>query len=235
MRVLPHTAAALLALAAASPAALVWWEAELPRESNFPDRTWFSPATDREREKLSEGNWLSSDGQRQGPAFFAVYDVTAPDTATYHFWTRKFWKHGPFRWRFDDGPWTSCGRDIALADTVVLRKHVCANWVALGDVALTEGPHALRIELLAAEGEKATSAFDAFVLTTMPFAARGRLKPGEKTGEAPAGWFAFEPDPDPFGDAALDLRSLNHAVAGEGSELSIDLHPDAMYYLVAQF
>ena len=32
---------------------------------------------------------------------------------------------------------------------------------------------------------------------------------------APAGWFAFAPDFDPFNKAALDLRSLNEAFAGE--------------------
>jgi hypothetical protein len=37
----------------------------------------------------------------------------------YAFWVRKFWKHGPFRWRFDSmpaGEWRELGPNPALAD-----------------------------------------------------------------------------------------------------------------------
>jgi hypothetical protein len=50
--------------------------------------------------------------------------------------------------------------------------------------------HRLRIELTQNTG---AAAFDAFLLTTKPFVARGKLKPGQKYNEHPKGWFAFEP------------------------------------------
>ena len=40
-------------------------------------------------------------------------------------------------------------------------------------------------------------------------------KQDDSPGVASRGWFAFEPPPDPFGAAALDLRDLNDAFAGE--------------------
>jgi len=207
--------AVLLAVPAALHAAgVIWWEAERPAETNFPQRTWFTPKNAAEKDVLSESAWISSDGQRRGPALFLKYRADVPQAGSYAFWTRKFWKHGPFRWRFDAGPWRTCGRDVALADNVELRKFVCANWVALGKVKLAKGTRTLHIELLAKEGEKATSAFDCFALAPGPFTPRGKLKPGAKLNRAPPGWFPFEPDPDTFGKAALDLRDLNEKEAG---------------------
>ncbi len=200
---------------AALGADVVWWEAEAPAETNFPKRHWFAPQNAKERDALSNGAWIGADGKRDGPRLFLTYKVDAPQAATYAFWSRKFWKHGPFRWRFDGQPWQTCGRDIALADTVTLRKFVCANWVALGQVKLAKGAHALRIELLAKQGESRVCAFDCFVLSPGPFTPRGKLKPGSKLGRAPEGWFAFEPDPDTFEESAIDLRGLNEKVAGE--------------------
>ena len=194
---------------------VIWWEGEKPNETNFPAASWFSPKGPAETDKLSQGAWLSASGNRTGDALFATYDVEVPEAGDYNFWVRKFWKHGPFRWRFATGAWRTCGRDCALADSVSLRLHVGANWVPLGQVALAAGTQTLRIELLARAGESAGSGFDCFVLSRRPFVPRGKLKPGQTYGGAPDGWFAFEPGPDRFAEAALDLRSLNHTVAGE--------------------
>ena len=212
-----NIAVSVIALSAAAGAddAGVWWEGESPVRTNFPQRSWFTPANAAERDKLSAGAWLSSDGKRTGDALFAAYEVPIPKAGTYHLWARKFWKHGPFRWRFGEQDWRTCGRDVTLADNVTLRQHVCANWVSLGEVTLPAGRQTFRIELLAGPGESATAAFDCFYLTPGAFVPRGRLKPGDKYGEAPPGWFAFEPDVDEFRDAELDLRGLNHRVAGQ--------------------
>jgi hypothetical protein len=211
-----RTAAIVFVVGRAAQAAdVIWWEAEKPAATNFPDRTWFSAKNAKERDVLSGGAWISSAGKREGDALFLRYTVAVPADGDYAFWARKFWKHGPFRWRFDDGPWRTCGRDVALADSVSLRKFVGANWVSLGKVTLAAGRHTLRVELLAKPGEKTTAAFDCFVLTTGAFTPRGKLKPGAKLGRAPAGWFAFEPDPDTFDGALLDLRSMNEKAAGQ--------------------
>ena len=212
--------AALLAtptLCLAAEPTFVWWEGEAAVKTNFPERTWFDAEDAGERDKLSGGDWLTNIDERgkAEAAPMARYRVAVPKEGTYQLWVRKFWKHGPFRWRFDRDRWRTCGRDIALADSVGIRTHVVANWVHLGEVDLKRGERAFEIELLAAPGEAKTAGFDAFVLIDGAFRPRGKLKPGERYGLADPGYFAFEPGADPFDDdAALDLRSLNEKVAG---------------------
>ncbi|MBS3821499.1 MAG: hypothetical protein KGY81_07035, partial [Phycisphaerae bacterium] len=220
----------VLAVCALNPALAyaqryVWWEGENPTATNFPERTWFDPQNDGERDKLSNGDWLTHIGQRPAgsPTSFARYTVDVPHKGQFVLWVRKMWKHGPFRWRFDGGPWRECGRDIKLADSVTLRTHVPANWVCLGDVQIKAGQHRFEIELLAGSGQSQTAGFDCFMLIDGPFMPRGKLTPGESSGRAEPGWFAFEPGLDPFNDdALLDLRSLNEAEAGEHGALQRD-------------
>lgn len=210
-------AVAVLTASGLCGAADIWWEGESPVATNFPNKTWFSPHNDAERYKLSGGNWLSNDGERKSgeAAAYARYDITVPEDGKYQLWARKFWKHGPFRWRFVGGEWQTCGRDIALADSVTLRTHVPANWVHLGEVELTAGKHRFEMQLTAGVGEKKTAAFDAFLLTTGTFQPRGKLRPGQRSGLADPGFFAWEPQADPFTDKAmLDLRYLNEPKAG---------------------
>jgi len=202
----------LLAVSAgAAEDGIVWWEAEDFAESSFPARHAFDPGSPAEAEKLSGGRWIGADGDH-GEMLSAEYVVRVPRTGEWSLWVRKFWKHGPFRWRFDDGDWSACGRDVALADEVQLRTHVVASWVFLGRVSLEKGKRRLRIELAERRG---AACFDCFVLAEGAFFPRGKLRPGEKLDRAPEGWFAFEPGPDPFGADAVDLRSLNDERAGE--------------------
>jgi hypothetical protein len=208
----------LLVAASAGADGYVWWEAEAPAKTNFPAETWFSAKTFPDNaDRLSGGRWLSNRGKRKGPAAFARYAVRVPAGGAYDLWTRKFWKHGPFTWRFDAGQWATCGRDCALADSVDLKTHVCANWVHLGKVMLTAGRHVFELRLTAGPGEQLTAAFDCFCLVPADtlFVPRGKLKPGERTGRAASGWFAWEPAADAFSDEALlDLRRLNEPTAG---------------------
>lgn len=195
----------------------LWWEGEKPIETNFPKTSWFAPSEFKSTAHLlSEGDWLSASGKRGKDELFARYRITVPRPGQYDLWTRKFWKHGPFRWRFDRAAWQTCGRDVGLADNTFLKKHLGANWVNLGKVSLTQGIHTFELRLLAGEGESATACFDAFLLTRQPFMPRGKLKPDEKSGRADEGFFAWEPTVDPFRDTALlDLRYLNESLAGE--------------------
>ncbi|HEX3698261.1 MAG TPA: hypothetical protein VH374_23015 [Polyangia bacterium] len=85
-------------------------------------------------------------------------------------------------------------------------------------MSLKRGKHTLRIELLESKG---ASAFDCFLLTSVGFVPRGKLKPGEKVGVAPDGWFPFEPDLDPFGVSPLDLRWMNEKRAGDGGFIKV--------------
>ena len=170
----------------------VWWEGEDAVETNFPKSVWFNAgALDGKRDLLSGGTWLANDGNRTGDAAFAKYAVTIPHAGDYNFWTRKFWKHGPFEWRFNNGDWRVCTRDVALADSVSIQQHLSANWVSLGSVTLPKGEATFELRLLAKPGESETACFDCFLLTQYPFVARGKLKPDEKSGLADPGFFAL--------------------------------------------
>lgn len=223
MSIRKRVAAAIVGMMAstAGAAEYVWWEGEKPAATNFPARTHFMASNYGEkRELLSGGDWLSSSGKRGAEEAFARWTVEVPESAEYHFWTRKFYTHGPFRWRFDQAEWQNVGRDVALADSTPLAKFIVANWVSLGKVNLTKGKHTFEIQLDLKPGEEATAAFDCFVLTRQPFSPRGKLKPGEKSGKADEGFFAWEPALDPFkADALLDLRHLNERVAGQSGFL----------------
>ncbi len=194
-----------------APRGWIWWEAETPRSGNFPADNPFQPAEVAVAKALSGGKWIGA--VHPGKALFLEYAIEVPKGADYSFYARKFWRHGPFKWRFDGQPWRECPRDVPLLDDAPLAKFVNVNWVPLGAVKLAAGKHTVRIELPA---DTEAVAFDCFLLIDGPFEAHGRMKPGEKYGVAPAGWFPFEPDPDPFGDAALDLRFLNEKAAGDG-------------------
>lgn len=191
----------------------VWIEGENPKATNFPapDRHSFAPANASEAAVLSGGKWLGGEGKRSAP-LFAEYAVNISEAGTYQLFARKFWKHGPYRWRFDQGPWQSVTDQVALLDDGPIRQFVVANWTSAGSATLTKGAHTLRIESTSNDG---AIAFDAFLVTLDPFTPRGKMKPGEKYNRAPEGYFPFEPDADPFKPSAIDLRALNEKFAGE--------------------
>ncbi|MFW6145760.1 MAG: hypothetical protein ACOC7R_00335 [Planctomycetota bacterium] len=202
-------------------AEVIWWEAEAFARSNWPGGRegtgWFAPADDAQTAKLSGGVWLNVGGKRD-EALFAEYVVDVPQAGTYRFYVRKFWHHGPFRWRVDRGAWRDASGRFTLLDSVSLRKNLGADWIMAGKVDLTAGRHTLRVELLDNDG---AAAFDCFVLADGPFTPRGALKPGEKLGLADPGTWAFEPGIDPFGeDCLLDLSSLNEDVAGQSGRVT---------------
>ncbi|NLF40410.1 hypothetical protein GX586_13280 [bacterium] len=206
--------AVLAAACMAQAAGFIWWEGEHPARTSFPrQKTSFSPASDAEKSVLSGGDWLSNEGAWR-PGLFAEYEIDVPEAGEYTLYARKFWKHGPFRWRVGTGAWHSVTRDVAMLDSVSLRPLVGANWIRAGALPLSPGAHVVRIELT--EDRGGTAAFDAFLLTREPFVPQGKLKPGEKTGRAGPGMWAFEPDPDRCDPAALlDLRCLNEQTAGQ--------------------
>jgi len=188
----------------------IWWEAEAPAATNFPEQNPFAPMNFGEATVLSAGEWIGANGEYPAPLFLD-YDITIPEAGYYFFYSRKFWQHGPFRWRWDDGPWNTVSGSTLLLDEAVLRQHVVANWVSLGRIPLVAGPHRLRIELLRTNGPVA---FDCFVLTQEPMTARGRLKPDQRYRADILGWVVFDPEVDQFAASPIDLRSLNEPFAG---------------------
>ena len=192
----------------------VWWEAEKPLHTNFPQ-----PRSEAEPggKILSEGLWIGVDENwKETP--FLEYEVTVPQTGTYSFYVRKFWKHGPFRWRFDQQPWQQVGNDPALLDEEYIRMYWGANWVQAGKVNLTPGKHTLRIEVT---DNVKPAFFDCFLLTTAPFFPMGANKPGEPLPAAPAGWFNFSQYDTLLDPSPIDLRYLNEKQAGENGFIQV--------------
>lgn len=185
----------------------LWWEAEKPDTYTHATIERF-PASSPEGQVLSESARLTP-ATGSTPAMSATYTVVIPHDATCDLWVRKFWKHGPFNWRFGTNAWRTCGRDIALHDDTYIRLHNGANWVFLGREHLPVGTQRLEIVSIDNAGW-----FDCFLLTDGPFMPAGRLKPGEKSGAAQQGFFAWEPDPDAFNASPIDLRYLNEEFAG---------------------
>lgn len=212
-------AAAALTVALATPLAAadyVWWEGEAAKDHNFTNAAFPTAWYGEKAEGLSNGDWLNTGGKRGAEPFRASWTVTVPSDGQWYFHGRMFWKHGPFRWRFDNGEWQECGRDRGLLDSYSLATHVGANWVSLGRVDLKQGERHFEVEILTKEGEDSPACFDCFVLTKAPFEPKGKLKPGSKFGHAAPGWWAFEPSVDTFANTALlDLRSINEQQAGE--------------------
>jgi hypothetical protein len=189
----------------------IWWEAESPRATNFPpyQQQPFAPQGDEQAELLSQGAWIGLD--KASPDKFLEYRVRVPKAGRYNFYARKFWQHGPFRWRWDEQPWQQMG-EAPLLDRSPMRQFVEINWVQVGAVELAAGEHSLRIELTQTTG---AAAFDCFVLSAGAFQARGKLQPNQRYSAQMPDWFVFDPEPDRFADSALDLRSLNPAIAGQ--------------------
>ncbi len=189
----------------------VWLEAE--------DAPLGSAGGNESHAELSGGRWRWINNQDSPEQRFLEWEaVSISEGGPYQVYVRKFWSHGPLRWRFNDQPWQNLTRaDTVLLDSVSIGGNV-ANWVHLGQVDLTPGNHRFRVEMLEATG---ASAIDCFIITNQPFIARGRLKPEEKYGTAPDGWFPFEPDLDHFAPSPIDLRRLNEPRAGQRGRVRV--------------
>lgn len=212
-----RTLLAGLLLCPAPPADHVWWEGETPKAQSgeLKDIHVFNSPHPR----LSAGKSLGGTGKA---GTFVEYEVELPREGEFYFYARKFWHHGPFRFRWNgEGDWRTV-HHAALLDTVELQQH-CINWVPCGKVRLRKGSNTVRLEAVEPYGP---FVLDCFVLTAGPFEPRGSLKPGEKYGLAEPATWAFEPDPDDFRPDALNLRALNEKVAGENGYLTVDPNGD---------
>ncbi len=186
----------------------VWWEGEKPSRTNFPE-----PKGEEGTGAyiLSQDIWIGVD-ENWTETPFLEYEIEAPETGTYDLFVRKFWKHGPFRWRFDEQPWRRIGNDIALLDDENIRRFWCANWVHMGQVTLDKGRHTLRIEVT---DNVKPAYFDCFLLTPEPFYPMGEIKPGAPLPPAPEGWHNFNQYDTLFDPSPIDLRHLNENQAGD--------------------
>lgn len=185
----------------------IWFEGEQPDRTNLEAA---QPETDKGRDVLSEGQWIQAHpGWAETP--WLEYEITIDRKGVYDLYARKFWRHGPYRWRFDDQPWQSVGKDVALLDSEIIRTHVPANWTHAGRAELTPGRHRLRIEIT---DPQSPAYFDCFLVTDRMFFPRGKYKPDQPYPSAEEGWFNWNQYRTVFAQSPIDLRSLNEPVAG---------------------
>ncbi|MFW6303268.1 MAG: hypothetical protein ACOC2L_01485 [Candidatus Sumerlaeota bacterium] len=202
----------ILASAAQAQQTYVWWEGEDYQSTNAVEPLEDVPGhqNPEQRSKLSGGKWMTPHEAKGGGAVTITYHVEVPETKTYDLWVRKFWKHGPFKWRFNDGDWQEVTKRITLQDNTFIAQHWGANWVFIDKVDLEKGNNVLHVEMMENKG-----CFDAWLLIDGPFNPRGKMKPGEKTGDAMAGYFPWEPSVDTFeDDCPIDMSFLNKPIKG---------------------
>ena len=191
----------------------IWVEGESCQEHNLKGHPWYDQVIN---ENLSGGKWLSNFSADTTP--IASFSVRVSQAAEYHFWIRCNPVQTKLAFEWDRGAWQQVD-----FDNTVERVNVAADgkpdlrfvgWVNVGTQKLTAGQHTLRFRF--DSGNNKHGAIDCFVLSQQPFQPRGLLKPGEKSGRANDGFFAWEPEVDTFtSEAMIDLSSLNEDVAGQ--------------------
>ena len=194
----------------------VWWQAEKPATTNFPSHCWLSASTPGEKAKLSGGQWLAFSGKATATPLYATYNVQVLPGGRYHFWVRKCWQYGPFKWRFDHQPWRICTNHEVLINETPVRPYFPADWVNLGRVTLLAGTHRFKLVQLTPPGQGYNAAYDCFALVRGAFFPQGHLRPGQSLQQAMPGWFCWNPTPtQPNQPGGLNLRYLNEQIAGE--------------------
>jgi hypothetical protein len=154
----------IFAIPSSLRAADIFKEAEEASDTNMTTDGTFRAFTPDESSKLSGGRWLN--GKVGDETLHAAYSITVPEAGAYRLYLRKYWQHGAFQWRVDQGDWQQL-RKADLLDSVVMREYVPISWVFAGDVELTAGEHEIRFEVTADPSYEYSKAFgfDCFLLT----------------------------------------------------------------------
>ncbi len=211
---------------ASSESSLIWVEGEAAASSNAQQHNWYNSV---KRDRLSGGDWLNHYTRaRQGEA---RWSVPVAQSGEYEFWVRAN-PTGKARlsWRVNGaGDWADADfsqavqRDNIAGDGKIDMRFVA--WVKLGKVRLEPGD--ATVEFRMNSGVENHGGIDCFVLSPEPFTPNGKQKPGEKTGLADPGTWAFEPGPESASDPGrLDLSRLNEERAGMSGFVAMDANGD---------
>jgi hypothetical protein len=213
----------------AEEAHTIWQEGEKPVRANVKRHPyWYDKV---KSEELSGGGWISNFSKEQEG--MAEYRVEVPAKGTYHFWVRANPVKTKLAYRVGGGAWVAVDTERAT-DVINVAEDGKPDlrfigWMNAGDLTLERGP--LTIAFKMSSDNEHHGAIDVFVLTTAPFAPKGKGRPGEANTVAGAseiaesGSWAFHYPADKFEPSALlDLRALNEKAAGESG--FVKLTPD---------
>ncbi|WP_201767043.1 hypothetical protein, partial [Novipirellula maiorica] len=191
---------------------MIWVEGEDAVASTMRGHNWYDAVKTAE---LSGKDWLSHFANGDMPV--ARFAVDASAAGSYELWLRANPIASAMSVRVNGGPWTQVplhkneqSINIAADGQPDLRF---VAWIKAEPVSLMEGKN--RFEVRFESDNHRHGGLDCFVLSREPFLPQGKLKPGEKTGLADPGTWAFEPARDAFSpDSLLDLSSMNDKPAG---------------------
>ncbi len=197
---------------------LIWIEGESAATHSMQQHGWYNSVKIGE---LSNNDWLSH--FRDGDMPIASFSVPIDHAGTYEFWLRANPVAAAMSVRVNAGDWQSVSFDnheqqINLAMDAKPDLRFVA-WIKAMPLELDAGDNT--IEFRFESNNNRHGGLDCFVLSRTPFLPQGALKPGQKTGLADQGTWAFEPDRDSFSPAALlDLSALNEKPAGKHGRIA---------------
>ncbi len=210
--------ALLLIITGFARADFIWVEGENAQSSTMRGHSWYDSV---KKNELSGGAWLSHfhDGERP----VARYQIIAPVAGDYELWLRTNTVAAAMSLRVEGGDWTAVSlnkneQQINIAGDGKPDLRFVA-WVKAQKLSLQQGANTIEIRFDSDNHNH--GGLDCFVLSRQPFFPQGHRKPGEKTGLADPGTWAFEPERDKFSpDALLDLRQLNEKPAGKQGRIA---------------
>ncbi len=197
-----------------SAAEFIWVEGESSTSHSMKRHSWYDSV---KKDSLSGNEWLSHFAGGSPPE--AEFQIDVPKSGDYHFWIRAnpvalprlSYKIGRASWKEVDLSQPVGNLNIASDGKPDMRF---IAWINAGKIRLKKGAETIRFKFHSSNNNH--GAIDCFILSPEPFVPNGALKPGQKTGRANPGFFAWEPGIDEFtGEALIDLSHLNEDVAGK--------------------
>lgn len=198
---------------------ILWIEGEDAASKSMVKHGWYDSV---KKGELSGSEWLSHFGSGEMPV--ATYLVEASEAGSYDFWLRANPVGTAMSIKVNGGEWMSISlkkqeqnMNIASDGKPDLRF---VAWIHAEALTLKQGTNTLELRFESENNRH--GGLDCFVLSKgEPFLPQGNRRPGQKTGLADAGTWAFEPDRDTFSsDALLDLSGLNEMPAGKNGRVA---------------
>ena len=194
----------------------IWIEGESSTKHNFKTHSWYYDVT---KTGLS-GNEALNNYQNDAQASF---EFDAAKKGAYNFWVRANPVAGPkMEYQLNGGSWKAVSFKQPL-DNINIASNGAPDmrfiaWLSVGKENLNKGKNSIVFRING--GNQKHGYLDCFVFSPGPFIPNGASKPGQRTGKADAGFFAWEPPADSFGkEALIDLRYLNEKEAGQNGRI----------------
>jgi hypothetical protein len=203
-------------------ASIIWTEGEEAVKADVKRHPWWYDKVNKD--ELSGGDFISNWSDTPGNL---TYSVTAPKAGEYDFWVRANPVGTKLSYQINDGPVADIDlqadprETMNIADDGKIDLRYLA-WEHVGKVTLKQGANSLVFKMHSDNHNHGM--LDCFVLADEAFTPHGFDKPGSmpKPGQSDAGWFAFQPNDDPFRpDAGFDLRLLNEKQAGDEGFINV--------------